>query len=73
MTGLVLLIKIILGQGFSYVLPENSQSDLLKRERKIYRQSLGECYLLDIFAGNIKLPTTIDKVGICFRVVLLMQ
>ena len=41
LNGLVSLIKFLLKNGFSYVLPGNFQSDRLEGESGIYRQSAG--------------------------------
>ena len=45
---LVSLIKLLLNHGFSYVLPENFQSDRLEGEFGIYRKSSGGCYYISL-------------------------
>ena len=47
-TGLVSLIKLLLLDGFSYVLAGNFQSDRLEGEFGIYRQSSGGCYYISM-------------------------
>ena len=46
--GLVSLIKLLLLDGFSYVLAGNFQSDRLEGEFGIYRQSSGGCYYISM-------------------------
>ena len=48
LNGLISLIKLLLRNRFSYVLPGNFQSDRLEGEFGIYRQSAGGCYYISL-------------------------
>ena len=44
--GMSALIKVLLANGFKYVLPGTIQSDRLEGEFGVYRQSAGGCYYI---------------------------